>query len=209
MTPATRSNPQTAPIDPVSSPEAYRRELLSWLGDDDPAVVQQATVERLREIVQVAGDRLRVRPEPREWSVIECVGHLVDSELVAGARMRWILAEDEPDIVGYDQDRWVDGLRHRDDDPQDLIALFECCAARTCDFGRRRRRPIANASGATASAGRKATGSWSSSRPATTASTSPRPNGHSPRPAAAEVRRPAGSGPSRRVTPRSRRSPPG
>jgi hypothetical protein len=39
--------------------------------------------------------------------------------------MRWILAEDEPDIVGYDQDRWVDGLRHRDDDPHDLIALFE------------------------------------------------------------------------------------
>ena len=115
----------TAPIDPVASPEAYRRELLAWLGEDDPAVVQQATGERLREIVQVAGDRLRVRPEPREWSVIECVGHLVDSELVAGARMRWILAEDEPDIVGYDQDRWVDGLRHRDDDPQDLIALFE------------------------------------------------------------------------------------
>ena len=39
--------------------------------------------------------------------------------------MRWILAEDEPDIVGYDQDRWVDGLRHRDDDPDELIALFE------------------------------------------------------------------------------------
>lgn len=115
----------TAPIDPVASPDAYRRELLSWLGEDDPAVVQQGTAERVREIVQAAGDRLRVRPEPREWSVIECVGHLVDSELVASARMRWILAEDEPDIVGYDQDRWVDGLRHRDDDPQELIALFE------------------------------------------------------------------------------------
>ena len=125
MTPATISSGQTAPIDPVASPEAYRRELLSWLGEDDPAVVQQATVERLREIVEAAGDRLRTRPQPLEWSVIECVGHLVDSELVAGARMRWILAEDEPDIVGYDQDRWVDGLRHRDDDPQDLIALFE------------------------------------------------------------------------------------
>jgi hypothetical protein len=125
VTPATISRGQTAPIDPVASPEAYRRELLSWLGKDDPAVVQQATVARLREIVEAAGDRLRIRPEPLEWSVVECVGHLVDSELVAGARMRWILAEDEPDIVGYDQDRWVDGLRHRDDDPQDLIALFE------------------------------------------------------------------------------------
>lgn len=125
MRSATISTAQTEPIDPVSSPEAYRRELLSWLGEDDPAVVQQATVERLREIVDAAGDRLRLRPEPLEWSVIECVGHLVDSELVAGARMRWILAEDEPDIVGYDQDRWVDGLRHRDDEAEDLIGLFE------------------------------------------------------------------------------------
>ena len=113
------------PIDPVASPDAYRRELLGWLGQDDPAVVQGTTTARVREIVAAAGDRLRVRPEPREWSVIECIGHLVDSELVASARTRWILAEDEPDIVGYDQDRWVDGLRHRDDDPHELIALFE------------------------------------------------------------------------------------
>ena len=116
--------PSTSRIDPVAAPDAYRQQLLEWLGADGPADVQAATVARLREIVDAAGDRLRVRPEPREWSVIECVGHLVDSELVASARMRWILAEDEPDIVGYDQDRWVDALRHRDDDPEDLIGLF-------------------------------------------------------------------------------------
>lgn len=114
-----------APVDPVASPEAYRREILSWLGDDDPAAVQAATTEALRAIVRAAGDRLRVRPEPLEWSVIECVGHLVDAELVVATRVRWILAEDEPDIVGYDQDRWVDGLGHRDADPGELISFFE------------------------------------------------------------------------------------
>jgi hypothetical protein len=112
-------------IDPVASPAAYQAELLSWLGDDDPAVAQAATVARLRELVTAAGDRLRIRPEPAEWSVLECIAHLADSELITSARVRWILAEDEPDIVGYDQDRWVDGLRHRDDDPADLIGLFE------------------------------------------------------------------------------------
>ncbi|HHT9153647.1 MAG TPA: DinB family protein [Candidatus Hypogeohydataceae bacterium YC40] len=39
-----------------------------------------------------AGSLLRVRPEPGEWSVLECVGHIVDSELVAGARERWIVS---------------------------------------------------------------------------------------------------------------------
>lgn len=112
-------------IDPVAEPDAYRREILSWLGDDDPAEVQAATTAALRAIVGDAGDQLRVRPEPTEWSVIECVGHLVDAELVVATRVRWILAEEEPDIVGYDQDRWVDALRHRDADPEDLIALFD------------------------------------------------------------------------------------
>ena len=119
----------TAPIDPVLSPEAYRTEILSWLGDDDPAKVQAATVARLRELIVAAGPRLRQRPEPTEWSVIECVGHLVDSEIVASARIRWILSEDRPDIVGYDQDRWVDGLHHGDDDPDQLIGLFDTLRA--------------------------------------------------------------------------------
>ncbi len=111
--------------DALAAAEAYRRQLLDLLGDDDPAVVQSATAARLRELAKEAGDDLRVRPEPTEWSVVECIGHLVDSELTTAARVRWILAEDEPEIIAYDQDRWVDGLRHRDDDPDDLISLFE------------------------------------------------------------------------------------
>jgi hypothetical protein len=116
-------------IDPVAEPDAYRREILSWLGDDDPAAAQATTTAALRAIVREAGDLLRVRPEPTEWSVIECVGHLVDAELVVATRVRWILAEDEPDIVGYDQDRWVDRLRHGEDDPDDLIDLFAALRA--------------------------------------------------------------------------------
>ena len=120
-----------AAIDPVQTPEAYRRQLLDLLGADDPAAVQAATVARLRELVRDAGDQLRIRPEPTEWSVVECIGHLVDSELTTAARVRWILSEDRPDIVGYDQDLWVDGLRHGDDDPDDLITLFD--ALRDCE----------------------------------------------------------------------------
>ena len=116
-------------IDPVASPAAYQDMLLSLLGDDDPAIVLVATEKRLRELVAETGPQLRVRPERTEWSVLECLGHFLDAELVVSARVRWILAEDEPDIVPYDQDRWVDGLRHRDDDPDDLLALFAALRA--------------------------------------------------------------------------------
>ena len=112
-------------VSPVNDPEAYRALLLGLLGDDDPAVVQAGTVARWRTLVDDAGPHVRSRPAPGEWSVVECLGHLVDGELVVAARARWILAEDEPDIVGYDQDRWVDRLRHGEDDPDDLIDLFD------------------------------------------------------------------------------------
>lgn len=116
-------------VSPVSDPEAYRALLLGLLGDDDPGIVQAATLARWRTLVDDAGSLVRARPAPGEWSVVECLGHLVDGELVIAARARWILAEDEPDIVGYDQDRWVDRLRHGEDDPDDLIDLFAALRA--------------------------------------------------------------------------------
>jgi hypothetical protein len=112
-------------IDPVGAPEAYRQSLLAALGDDDPAAVQAATPALLRELIAEAGDALRVAPQPGEWSVIECLAHLVDGELVVSGRHRWILAEDEPDIVGYDQAVWVARLRQVDEDPETLLAVFE------------------------------------------------------------------------------------
>src|SRR5688572_21142782 len=100
----------TIDLDPVSAPDAYRASLLAALGDDDPAVVPAATPTLIRELVAEAGDLLRVAPEPGEWSVLECLAHLTDGELIIAGRSRWILAEDEPDIVGYDQARWVSNL---------------------------------------------------------------------------------------------------
>jgi hypothetical protein len=119
-------------VDPVATPAAYQALLLSLLGDDDPAAVFAGTEARIRSLIEEAGPRLRDRPEPSEWSVIECVGHFVDAELVVSGRIRWILAEDEPDLVPYDQDRWVDGLRHREDEPDELLALFS--AMRTANL---------------------------------------------------------------------------
>jgi hypothetical protein len=124
----------TQDLDPVSAPEAYRRSLLDALGDDDPAVAQRQTAAAIRDLVAEAGPLLRVRPEPGEWSVLECVGHIVDSELVAGARERWIVSEDEPVIVGYDQALWVDRLEHNADDPELLIATFEALRAANLDL---------------------------------------------------------------------------
>ena len=112
-------------LDPVAAPDAYRQSLLAALGDDDPAAVQAATPGLLRDLVADARDALRVPPEPGEWSVNECLAHLVDGELIVAARYRWMLAEDEPDIVGYDQGLWVANLEQRTEDPEQMLAVFD------------------------------------------------------------------------------------
>jgi hypothetical protein len=112
--------------DPVSEPKAYQDHLLSLLGDDDPAEVQAAAADLWRALVADAGDHGHVRPAAREWSVVECLGHAIDAEVVTSARYRWILAHDQPPLIGYDQDLWADKLHaDRDEDPNELLTLFE------------------------------------------------------------------------------------
>jgi hypothetical protein len=115
--------------DPVTQAAEYQLHLLGLLGDDDPAEVQAATPAALRGALAEAGDRVRERPEPDEWSVLECAGHIADAEIVYSGRYRWTIAHDEPPLIGYDQDLWVQRLRHNDDEPEALLAGFEVMRA--------------------------------------------------------------------------------
>jgi hypothetical protein len=126
------------PTDPVSSPDAYRRSILAALGEDDPVVAQTAAAGLMRDLVAEAGPLIDRRPEPNEWSAIECIGHIVDSELIASVRYRWILAEDEPPLVGYDQGLWVSGLAHDRDNPGLLVELFSALRTSNLDLWSRR-----------------------------------------------------------------------
>ena len=122
--------------DPVSEPRAYQEYLLGLLGDDDPANVQAGTPMVVRSLVMEAGLHLRERPEPSEWSVLECVGHMLDAEIVYSGRYRWILAHEGPPLIGYDQDLWVDRLRHNEDDPGMLLGTFEALRLANLDLWR-------------------------------------------------------------------------
>ncbi|HEU4355007.1 MAG TPA: DinB family protein [Actinomycetota bacterium] len=110
--------------DPVAEPAAYQRLLLDLLGEDDPGSVQAEAVGAWRALVMEAGDDVSTRPEPTEWSVLECLGHACDAELVTSGRYRWAIAQDVPPLVGYDQDLWVERLEHAHDDPAELLDLF-------------------------------------------------------------------------------------
>ncbi len=119
---------------PVSDPKAYQQLLVGLVGEDDPAAVQAATPDALHALVSDAAGELRTRPEPREWSVAEVIGHLGDAELVSSGRYRWILAHDVPQIAGYDQDLWVERLGHGGADMEAQLALFEALRSANLDL---------------------------------------------------------------------------
>ena len=123
--------------DPVREARAYQQSLLDALGDDDPAEAQATTPARIRRLIAEAGPDLRTRPAPTEWSVLECIGHVLDGEVVLAGRYRWVLAHDEPELVPYDQDLWVEGLHHNEDDPEQLVSTFEALRAADLDLWRR------------------------------------------------------------------------
>jgi len=110
--------------DPVAEPQDYQQHLLAWLADDDPAEVQAGTVQAWRHLLAAAGPGAFTRPADREWSAIGCLAHAVDAELVMSARYRWIVAHDEPPLIGYDQDLWVDRLHGEDEDPEPLLSML-------------------------------------------------------------------------------------
>jgi hypothetical protein len=127
---------QAAP-DPIAAARAYQEFLLAALGEDDPAEAAAEAPGNIRALITDAGDLLRVRPEPREWSALLCLAHIADAELVMSGRYRWVLAHDRPELIGYDQDLWVDRLHTDDDDPFELLAQFEALRAANIDLWRR------------------------------------------------------------------------
>ncbi len=66
------------------------------------------TANRIAEFLEVIGhDKATMPPAPGKWSPAEIVCHLADCELVFGFRLRQTLAENNPAIQPFDQDKWA------------------------------------------------------------------------------------------------------
>ena len=52
------------------------------------------------------------QPAPGKWTAREIVHHLADSEMTSAIRLRRLIAEDNPLIVGYDQEQFARTLKY-------------------------------------------------------------------------------------------------
>jgi DinB family protein len=75
-------------------------------------------------LLKITKEELDGRPGPGRWSVREIVHHLADSEMTAAVRLRRLLAEEHPEIKGYDQDEFARRL-HYDRPHETSLELFK------------------------------------------------------------------------------------
>lgn len=71
------------------------------------------------------------RPGEDRWSAHEVVVHCADSETYAAIRIRLLLAEPEPLIVGYDEQSWARRFDYHASDPERALGLVEAVRAHT------------------------------------------------------------------------------
>jgi DinB superfamily len=109
----------------VSDPRAYRENLFKLLGERNPLEVLVQTASTLADIVRRhSAAVLRARPFEGKWTANEVIGHLTDSEWVYGYRLRLILCEDDPNLVGTNQDLWVARQGHNEREPSEHVEMF-------------------------------------------------------------------------------------
>src|SRR5687767_3904067 len=68
---------------------------------------------RLREAVAgLSPAQLNAVPVPGAWSIQQIVLHLMDSDLIGSDRMKRVIAEREPQLIGYDESAFARELHY-------------------------------------------------------------------------------------------------
>jgi hypothetical protein len=109
------------------------------------AIARRALIEqygagpgRLRAaLAAVPPAALQWRPAAGEWSAHEVVCHCADSETNAAARIRYLLVEPDPVILGYDENAWARDLDYHAHPLDVALATVDAVRANTAALLRR------------------------------------------------------------------------
>lgn len=116
------TNPASSTPDETA---AYVAALLNLLADQNPVEVLRNTPAALEQLLDAVPAQILPVPEaPGKWAIRDVFAHLADSELVGGVRLRMVLAQDRPPIVGYDQDLWSARLHYSEVDVRQALEQF-------------------------------------------------------------------------------------
>jgi len=83
-------------------------------------------IEMLRHSVRgMTREQLLARPVPGKWSTLEVVCHLADFEPIFADRMKRVIAEERPSLLGADEKRFAAALAYHQRDGEEELAIIE------------------------------------------------------------------------------------
>lgn len=78
-----------------------------------------------RDIAGLTDAEFDARPVAGQWTIRELIWHVVDSDIILGDRMRRIIAEDKPSLIGFDETLFTQRLFYQQRDLGPAVKLFE------------------------------------------------------------------------------------
>ena len=107
--------------------------------DADRRAALVARYEAGPGVLRAAGEGLSEaeldhRPSAGGWTPREVVHHVADSEMTSAIRLRRLIAEDDPLIVGYDGDEFARRLHYADRPIEPALAAVEAARATTAQI---------------------------------------------------------------------------
>jgi len=105
--------------------QQYVQRIQGKIAGRDPLRTQSETAKRLSGLLKRGTPaKLKKRPAPEKWSVVEILAHLADVEMVTGWRLRSILASPGTSIQAFDQDTWAAAGQYAKRKPRQSLEQF-------------------------------------------------------------------------------------
>src|SRR5271168_2626507 len=78
-----------------------------------------------RSVAGLTREQVLARPVPGKWSTLEVVCHLADFDPIYADRMKRVIAEDKPSLIGADENRFAAALAYPDRDLEEELTIIE------------------------------------------------------------------------------------
>jgi len=105
--------------------EQYAARFATYIEGRDPVAMQREAPRTIAALIGgVPTEKLKTRPNPDRWSVVEIIAHMAEDELSSSWRYRQMIEHKGAPLLGFDQDLWAKLGEYHSWEPQDALAMY-------------------------------------------------------------------------------------
>jgi uncharacterized damage-inducible protein DinB len=85
---------------------------------------KQAATELASDLHGLTTAQLTATPVPGTWSIAEIAWHMIDSDLILADRMKRVIAEEQPSLIGFNESLFAERLFYQQQNLELGVELF-------------------------------------------------------------------------------------